>query len=269
MDSKLLFAPLALSLAMLSGPAPVHAHGEADESVQEFHEHIDDYRGEIDAFVADIEPIVAAYRDGDDVQPMIDGLIERWEDVAVHGAVETHVPSMYPGIWQGIIGLQQATLEARPAEDVASVAADLEAALWQALGALRLAAVQVESGERGHAEAAHDGGDAAAGPETVDRIIAELDDAVDAYAGGNTDRAEALIHDAYMKRFEYLEGDLIEQDAELVSQLEQDFNATLPLLMQNDASTDQVREALAGMKNQLERARELLVEAEQSRSEVF
>lgn len=254
---------LLAALSFLVVPVAL-AHGEADESVAEFHEHLDDYRGEIVAFVDETDSIRRAYADDEDVQPMIDALIERWEDIAVHDAIETHVPVVYPGIWQAIIGLQQATLEGGSDEAVADAADSVSASLWQAFGALRLAATQVD--DEHHAEA---GGETLSGPESIDRIVAELESAVEHYAEGETSAAESMIHDAYMQRFEYLEGDLIEADAELVTQLEKDFNATLPLLMQKGASVEEVGQALDSMKKDLARARELLVAAEASRSEVF
>ena len=54
-----------------------------------------------------------------------------------------------------------------------------------------------------------------------------------------------------------------------VSNLERDFNATLPLLMQRGASADEVRAALRSMTDQLETAGKILATIEQSRSEVF
>ncbi|MDZ7686128.1 MAG: hypothetical protein U5O39_14865 [Gammaproteobacteria bacterium] len=72
-----------------------------------------------------------------------------------------------------------------------------------------------------------------------------------------------------MDRFEGLEGDLIARDPELVAGLEKDFNATLPLLMQEGASLEEVGETLDSMRNKLERASEILREVEGSRSEVF
>ncbi|MGK7294834.1 MAG: hypothetical protein ACNS61_03270 [Candidatus Wenzhouxiangella sp. M2_3B_020] len=254
---------LVAAFSFLAVPV-ASAHGEADESVSEFHEHLDDYRGEIVAFVDEADSISRAYAGDENVQPMIDELIERWEDIAVHDAIETHVPVVYPGIWQAIIGFQQATMEGESDDAVADAADNVAASLWQAFGALRLAATQVD--EEHHAES---GDETLSGGESIDRIVAELESAVEHYAEGEANAAESMIHDAYMQRFEYLEGDLIEADAELVTQLEKDFNATLPMLMQQEAPVAEVRKALDSMKDDLARARELLVAAEESRSEVF
>jgi len=263
-----------LALVFLVPAGSALGHGEAAESVEEFHLHLDDYRSEIDAFIAEIDPIVDAYRAGDAVQAGIDGLIGRWERIAVHGAIETHATVIYPTIWQRIIGFQQATLEKQAADAVAAAGDDLAAALWQGLGALRLAAAGVESGTA-HAgggdddHAAAGAGEALSGPESIDRIVAELEQAVAAYADGDCEAAQALIHDAYMQRFEYLEGDLIARDADLVSRLEKDFNATLPLLIQRGAPAEELRAAFETVKDELARARGLLAESEADRAEVF
>lgn len=263
-----LIQALAFAAVAVFAAGNALAHGEADESVAEFHEHLDDYRAEIEAFIDEVEPVVAGYRADEDVQPMIDGLIDRWEEIAVHGAIETHAAPTYAGIWQAMVSLQQATLEGASDQAVEAAAADVAASLWQGFGALRLAAARVEAGTAPHDDH-HAEAEADAGPETVGRIVADLDAAVEAYRAGDAGRAESLVEDAYMKRFEYLEGDLIEADADLVRQLEMHFNATVPLLMQDNAPVDEVRDAVATMKTQLERARQLLVEAERARSEVF
>ncbi len=148
------FLSLLVSLTLLVAAGGVLAHGESDESVAEFHLHLDDYSGEIDAFVAEVDSIVEAHRAGEDARGGIDGLIERWEEVAVHGAIETHAMVTYPTIWQRMLGLQQAVLEGQPAPAVAEAADALEASLWQGFGALRLAAARRDAGD-GHDEAHH------------------------------------------------------------------------------------------------------------------
>lgn len=243
------------------------AHGEVDEEMLvEFHEHLDDYRAEIDALRAELDPIVEAYAAGEPVKPAIEALIEHWEEVAVHSAIERKATVTYPGIWQALIVLQQAVDGKRSADEVVQAGERVEAALWQGFGALRLAASQVGQDAPATAvtrEAAE------SGPETVDRIIADLDRAVAAYESGQLGRAEGLIHETYMSRFEGLEGDLIERDPALVTRLERDFNATLPLLMQQGAGMAEVRATLRSMQEQLETARTILESVEQSRSEVF
>ena len=244
------------------------AHGEVDEEMlAAFHEHLDDYREEINTLAAELAPIVEGHAAGNAVSPQVAALIEHWEEVAVHSAIETKATVTYPGVWQALVSLQQAVDGDRPTGEVAAAARRVEAALWQGFGALQLAASQVGSEAPGAAGVTTDA--AESGPETIDRIIADLEQAVAAYEADQVSKAEGLIHETYMSRFEGLEGDLIERDPDLVSNLERDFNATLPLLMQRGASTEEVRTALRSMTRQLETAGEILESVEASRSEVF
>lgn len=262
----LLAAALVAALAVTPLQS-ARAHGDLDEAaLAEFQLHLDDYKAEVEELVAEVGPVVAAYDQGEDASAMAAALIEHWEEVGVHGAIETHATITYPSVWQALISLQQAVA----GDDGAAVARAGEgvgAALWQGFGAVRLAAYQVTSGA---APVAAQGDEAPlSGPETVDQIIADLEAAVRAYDAGNLDQAERLIHDTYMTRFEGLEGDLIESDPDLVSRLEKDFNANLPLLMQRGADSAAVRKQLAAMTEQLETASLLLEQAQRTRSEVF
>ena len=136
---------LCLTVVLVADHA--FAHGESDESVAEFHLHLDGYSAEIDEFTGEVEAIVEAHAAGEDARTDVDGLIRRWEEVSVHGAIETHAMVAYPAIWQGILGLQQAVLEGQSATAVSEAGEALKAALWQGLGALRLAAARREAGE--------------------------------------------------------------------------------------------------------------------------
>lgn len=105
--------------------------------------------------------------------------------------------------------------------------------------------------------------------QPVDAILHQLQSAVDAYAEGEHKRAQTLVQGAYMNIFEGLEGDLIEKEPELVSQLELDFNAGLPMLFQENASMKEVRTQLEAMRQRLHRAKGILADVEANRSSVF
>lgn len=137
-------APLiALCLAALP-PGPALAHGEIDEEhLAEFHLHLDDYEGEVEELIAEVRAIAAGSTTGDGTASALDELIEHWEEVGVHAAIETKASVTYPDIWQTLVVFRQAVEEDRGAEAVRAAADDLEAALWQAYGALRLAAARV------------------------------------------------------------------------------------------------------------------------------
>jgi len=258
---------LALCLAIFGAPV-VFGHGEVDaELLAEFHLHLDDFRADVEHLAEELPAVVRAHAAGRDTDAAMTELIEHWEEVGLHAAVESKAMALYPGIWQAIIALQQVAGSDRSTADVEAAAARVEAALWQGLGALRLAASQVEAGTATAPAVA--AGEALSGPETVARIVADLEQALAAYRDDELARAESLIHQTYMTRFEGLEGDLIARDPELVSRLERDFNATLPLLMQEGADLARVNAALDAMKRQLETASEILRDVEQARSDVF
>ena len=89
------------------------------------------------------------------------------------------------------------------------------------------------------------------------------------YAERLPEEATSIVFDTYLTRFEGVEGMLIEQDAELVVDLEVDFNVTLPQAMESGASLDNVRGVVQAMQSKLDRAKSLLEEAEQDRASVF
>jgi len=125
---------------------PASAHGEIDaEHVDEFHLHLDDYEEEVEELVAEIRAVADARGRGDDAASALDGLIEHWEEVGVHAAIETKASVIYPDIWQALAAFRQAVAEERGAQTVTAVADDLEAALWQGYGALRFAASRITS----------------------------------------------------------------------------------------------------------------------------
>jgi len=266
MRTSKLFTSLATATALCGalGAQPALGHGDAAEEAANFHEHLDDYRGELEQLAATVDGLVEAYADGEDVTGHLEGLTDEWEEVGVHAAIETQAMILYPGIWQGIGELKQGIEAGVPAADLRERADSLKAALWQGYGGLRLAANRLEQGDDDHAAGAAD-----EPGEAIHAITDMLEHAVEAYEAGELERARDLIFDSYMQRFEYLEGDLIEQDPELVSSLEEDFNANLPLLMKNEASLEDVRAKVEAMIADLETAEGLLEAAQKSDSEVF
>lgn len=256
-----------LLLALLA-PAGAHAHGDA-EGVERFHEHLDDYEKEVSKLSEELDALVADAAAGRELGGALEELVHHWEEVGVHAAIERKASRLYPPVWQALVAFRKAAEGGADAAALRERARALRAALWQGLGGVKLAAAQVEAAEAGPSEASAGSGGAEDPQETLAAIRDALDRAVEAYEAGEVERAESLVHEAYVSRFEGLEGDLIERDAELVSDLEQAFNARLPMLLQEGAETRAVRAEVRGMKESLERAGELLRETEGERSEVF
>ena len=258
---------LLAALALLFLPVFGQAHGD-DEGVEAFHEHLDHYAQEVDRLSARVHELVDRRVEGGKLgEAELDGLIDAWEEVGVHVAIERKATPLYPGIWQALIGFRQATEAGAPVAELRDRADAVRDALLQGLGAVRLAASQVDRSAAAappQAESAPMDADNA-----LDAIVKALDASVAAYDSDDLAEAESLIHEAYMQRFEGLEGDLIEQDPELVSDLEAAFNARLPMLMQEGAALGAVQAEVRDMKRSLEQARELLRERDAGRSEVF
>jgi len=259
---------LALFFAALAVPATVQAHGEVGEHVEQFQKHIDDYERDVQALSKQIDRVVARHRKGEDAAAAAKELAHQWEEVKYHAAVEKVASPLYAPIWQAVIGLREAIQDGKDAATVRDRGDALKAALHQGLGALKVKAQSVGQ------EAAGDGGDAEAhadeGPHaTLDRIRDHLDQAVAEYADGHAEDAKSLIQEAYFHNFEGLEGDLIEQDADLVADLEKEFNASLPGLINGGVPVDEVRTKVEAMKDKLDRAGTLLEQAEQDRGDVF
>ncbi|WP_405219891.1 hypothetical protein [Lentisalinibacter sediminis] len=125
--------------------APALAHGEVDsQHLAQFHLHLDDYEEEIEALITDARNIANARADGRGDGSGVDELIEHWEEVGVHAAIETKATVTYPDIWQALVAFRQAIEKNRSADALAAAARDLEAALWQGYGALRLAAADAD-----------------------------------------------------------------------------------------------------------------------------
>jgi len=105
--------------------------------------------------------------------------------------------------------------------------------------------------------------------ETLDEIKTRLDRVTAKHAEQLPEEATEIVQDTYLTLFEGLEGMLIEQDAELVVDLEIDFNVTLLQAIERNASLDDLRTVVRDMHAKLDRARILIEQAETSRTSVF
>jgi len=253
---------VALVLLPLSGTAL--AHGAGSEQAAEFEQHLDEYAGEINDMLANVSAIVAAYEPGNSNDEQLNALIEQWESVHFHEALETNAMPLYPPIWAALGTFSSALKEGASEQVVRARADDIAAALWQGYGGLKLLAARQDQNRTPRQPPA-----AASGDAVIETINSNLDQVLTLYKKGESDAAQKLIYDTYMNYFEGIEGDLIEQDAALVTGLEADFNATLPLLLKNDAPAEEVAAQIDAMQADLGTARELLAAAAEQESSVF
>ena len=239
--------------------------GEIGEHVKNLKPHLEQYENDVQRFVARIESLVADYAPGDPQSVDPGKLVEWWEDdLMYHAAVETHYTAGYAKIWQAISGLQQAMKQGKPIAEVREQQARLVQRLWEGLGAVKMAAVHQQRGGTTTLSAVK-----APEQDTVTVIQSKLDQILERYREGQAEQALTMVHDTYLHLFEGIEGELIEQDADLVVTLEKDFNVTLPQALETGGPAERVAAVVNDMKGRLDRAQELLEEARRNRRSVF
>ena len=238
------------------------ANGEIGDHVNDLKAHLPEYEAEVNALLANVDGLLGRYAQEGPEAVDAEQLVVWWEDVKVHGAIETNYVPVYAAVWQGLIGVKGGIEQSLPATEVRTEQRALAQALWQGLGVVKLAASLQEgsSGER-----------AAAGSpqQALDDILLNLDRVIIKFAEGDAAGAEALVHNTYANRFEGIEGLLIEQDAELVEGLERDFNVTLPQALQAEGDMAAVKQTVAAMKEKLRTADALLQQALATQKDVF
>ena len=261
--SAVVFAS-AVTFSMFSGNSM--ANGVISEHVNNLHAHISEYTEEVHWLEEKFGSVVDAYeKNGKGVDTNV--MIDYWEEVDVHSAIETQYVPIYASIWQGIYGVKMAIDNNKDIAEVRAEQAKLNQALWQALGAVKLASQFQKQGLIAKVQTTEV--EPTTAPEVIDDIKKRLDRVVAKSAEQLTEVATTLVHDTYLQRFEGVEGALIELDASLVEDLEKDFNVTLIQAIANNKGVDAVRDVVNAMQVKLDRARALLVEAEKSRKDVF
>jgi len=261
--SRRLLPLLGLFALLTAGGAA--ADGPIGEHVNDLQGHIDEYSDEVVWLIGQVDGIVDTYEKSGMKAAAPEAVVDHWEAVKFHSAIETHYVPLYASIWQGLFGVRTAIEKEQPIAQVRSAQHELEHSLWQALGAVKLASRYQADGLLPEVEAT----EASTPAETLDIIKRELDRVVAKYAEQLPEEAVDIVQTTYLTLFEGVEGTLIEQDADLVEDLEVDFNVTLPKAIQDGASVDDVRKVVVAMQDKLDRAKFLLEIAEKNRTDVF
>ena len=139
--------------------------------------------------------------------------------------------------------------------------------MWQALGAVKLAAKYQQEGLLG-SQATTDYA-ALTSSETLAEIKSSLDRSVAKFAERLPEEATDIVLNTYLELFEGLEGDLITQDADLVEDLEKDFNVTLPQALNSRSTLSEIQSVVESMKGKRDRSKILLDEIDSARRDVF
>lgn len=253
-------AAAALIFAWVSSPF-AEGHGEIGDHVQALRNHLPAYAESVEDFLAEVGEVVTAYESQGAPAADADRLIEAWEDAKIHAAIEVNHAPLYAEIWQGIYGIKEGVENAADPSEVRATRESLERALWQSLGAVKMAAaVQEERDAAGNAGAP--GGEPLGGAAALREIRKRLDRIVAKSAERDFATAKEMIHDTYLTLFEGAEEELKTHDKALVSAIEKDFNVTLPLRLEKGAPLETIRDAAAALKTKLERAGTFLTDEE-------
>ncbi|MCP8900932.1 hypothetical protein [Gilvimarinus xylanilyticus] len=252
--------------SLLLAAAQVSANGDIGEHVNHLQDNLDKYTKEVNWINERIDAMVDTYEAKGAEAAESDKVVDIWESVLFHSAIEVNYVPIYASIWQGLYGVKEAIDAEKPVNEVRAEQAALEQSLWQALGAVKLAALYQQ---RGLLEQVKTTSGPTTPVATLDEVKQRLDRVVAKYAEKLPDEATGIVHDTYLNLFEGVEGALIEQDAALVESLEKDFNVTLPKAIAGNGSVEEVRGVVSDMQTKLNSAQELLEQAESERKDVF
>ena len=260
---------LSTCFAVIFGSLSSHslANGEIGDHVNELDKHIGQYVEEVNWLIEQMEDMVDTYAVKGAKAAKSERVMDFWEEVDFHSAIEVNFVPVYASIWQGLFAVKTAIDEEAPVKQVEHELEVLETTFWQALGAVRLAAKLQKDGLLKAVETTEN--EPVTPAETLADIQNRLDRVVAKHAEQLKEVAKNLVFDTYLHRFEGVEGTLIEHDADLVEDLEKDFNVTLPKALDAGASVDKVRAIVDEMNAKLDTAKSLIEEAEKRRKNVF
>jgi endo-1,4-beta-mannosidase len=215
-----------LSAAALFTAQAAFANGPIGEHVNHLSDNLDDYSQEVKWLNSEVEAMIARYQQGGVKEANPELLVENWEAVKFHSAIETSYVPVYASIWQGLFGVKEALEEQESIEEIRKQQRFLAESLWQALGAVKLAAQYQDKGLTDHVATTEE--NPANSIEALEVIDNRLNRVVAKYAEKLPKEAVSIVYDTYMNLFEGVEGELIALDANLVEDLEKDFNVILP-----------------------------------------
>ena len=264
-QTKKMFASLIL-LASFSAFS-VLANGDVGEHVNHLSANINKYEEEVNWLSKKVEGIVAVYEKSGAKKAHAEALMEHWEAVDFHAAIETNYVLIYASIWQGLYGVKDSIDNKTPIANVKAEQVKLQKALWQALGAVKMAAKYQDLGLVAAVKTT-----AGAPKNSIEALVVidkNLHKVVAKYAEKLIDTATTIVHDTYLNLFEGVEGELIALDAELVEDLEKDFNVTLPKAIKGQKSVAEIRDIVVAMTKKISKAKALLENNAKNKKAVF
>ncbi|MAI41827.1 MAG: hypothetical protein ACJ0Q6_01775 [Candidatus Azotimanducaceae bacterium] len=235
----------------------IHADGPVGEHVNALQDHLKEYRSEVIWLIDQVTGIVEKYENSGVESAKPELVVDHWEAVKFHSAIESNYMPLYASIWQGLFAVRTAIENEQPVEMIRAELTSLEEVLWQSLGAIKLAAQLQEQGLLEKTQTR----EGITPSAILIEIKQRLDRALAKYAEKLADDALVIVQETYLTRFEQIERILIEQDAALVEDLEIDFNVNLPNAIQNGVGVDGVRAIILDMQIKLNQARAYLKKA--------
>ncbi len=256
-----------VTFILLSSSGSAFAGGEVGDHVNHLSDNLNKYAEEVNWLIKKVDDITTRYEQNGVKAANAKSIIDHWEAVDFHAAIESNYVPVYALIWQGLYGVKESIDKDSGKEAVRAEQRKLEQVLWQALGAVKLAA---QFQDRGLLQkvALREGGPTNS-LETIDTIQTRLNRVVAKFAEKLNKESVDIVHDTYLSLFEGIEGDLISMNAELVEQLEKDFNVTLPIALKADSSVIQIQNIVNDMNEKLAKAKELLASKAKNKKEVF
>jgi tetratricopeptide (TPR) repeat protein len=97
------------------------------------------------------------------------------------------------------------------------------------------------------------------GQAYIDKIIELLDEAVVAYQAGDSQEAKALVIEAYLDNYEFIEADIEADDPELMVEIELDIREDLVKMIEAGRPASEVEEHVDLIKTNLETARAIVI----------
>lgn len=246
----------------------VFAGGEIGDHVNHLSENVEKYTEEVKWLIHKVDGIVVRYEKEGVKKANSAAVVDHWEAVDFHAAIESNYVPVYAAIWQGLFGVKESIDNKKSIAEVRAEQEKLEQALWQALGAVKLAAQFQDRGLL--AKVALREGGPTNSIEALDQVKSRLDRVVAKFAEKLQKESIDIVHDTYLNLFEGVEGELIAINADLVEDLEKDFNVTLPRAIQGKkSSVDDVRKVVNLMQGKVDKARALLAEKAKKKKDVF
>lgn len=261
----LLLKSFIVSTALFTVSA--QANGPVGDHVNHLSKHLPAYEKEVHWLIEKVDGIVNRYEKQGAKAAHADAVVEHWEAVQFHAAIETNYVLVYASIWQGLFAVKESIEKELPIDTVKSEREKLAQALWQGLGAVKMAATFQDKGLLAQIQTRE--GAPTNSIEALETINTRLNRVVAKYAEKLIDTSVKMVAETYLNLFEGVEGELIALDANLVEDLEKDFNVTLPKAIKSNASVEEVRQIIVSMTNKVNRASSLIKNNAKNKKDVF